>query len=170
MSSWIHDDKGWILLTRHKPEAAIAEFQKAIELNPRFPAAHLSLAVAYDRMREYDKALTEVHKAEEGGAEPTRVLEILGSTQALSGDQVGAEATLNTLISGNIQNRVSPYSVALICTAMGRQSQALDWLEKSYREKDTWLPWIGVLVEWDSLRGVPRFKELVRQLKLEKAR
>jgi tetratricopeptide (TPR) repeat protein len=169
MSAWIHDDKGWMLLTRHKPDQAAGEFQKGIELNPRFPAGHLSLAVAYDRMQQYDKALAEVRKAQDGGAEPTRSLEILGSTQALSGDIKGAQATLDTLLSGKINGRVSPYSVALIATAMGHKPQALDWLERGYREKETWLPWIGVLVEWDGLRGEPRFTELIRKLKLESA-
>jgi TolB-like protein/Flp pilus assembly protein TadD len=44
LSGWVRDDKGWILLSRHRPEEAAVEFQKAIELNPKFPAAHLSLA------------------------------------------------------------------------------------------------------------------------------
>ena len=166
-SGWIHDDKGWLLLTRRKPPEAAAEFQKAIALNPRFPAAHLSLAVALDRMQQYDKALAEVRLAEEGGAEPTRVLEILGSTQALSGDMKGAQATLDTLASGKITGRVSPYSVALIATAMGHKQQALDWLERGYREKETWLPWVAVLVEWQSLRQEPRFMGFMRNMKLE---
>jgi TolB-like protein/DNA-binding winged helix-turn-helix (wHTH) protein/Tfp pilus assembly protein PilF len=166
-SGWIHDDKGWLLLTRRRPQEAEVEFQKAIALNPRFSAAHLSLAVAYDRMQQYDKALVEIKLAEDGGAEPTRVLEILGSTQALSGDMKGAQATLDRLISGKINGRVSQYSVALIATAMGRKSLALDWLERGYREKETWLPWVGVLVEWQSLRDEPRFKELLKKLKLE---
>jgi TolB-like protein/DNA-binding winged helix-turn-helix (wHTH) protein/Flp pilus assembly protein TadD len=166
-SGWMHDDRGWLLLTRRKPEEAAAEFQKAISLNPRFPVAHLSLAVAYDRMQQYDKALAEVKLAEDGGAEPTRVLEILGSTQALSGDMRSAQATLDTLVSGKVNGRISPYSVALVATAMGHKQQALDWLERGYREKETWLPWVAVLVEWQSLRQEPRFMELLRKMKLE---
>jgi TolB-like protein/DNA-binding winged helix-turn-helix (wHTH) protein/Flp pilus assembly protein TadD len=166
LSGWVRDDKGWILLSRHRPEEAAVEFQKAVELNPKFPAAHLSLAVAYLRLKQYDKAFQEVAEAERLGGSPTRVLEIRGSIQAMSGDISGAEATAETLKSGRISGRMSPYSVALIYAALGRKSGALDWLEKAYQEKDTWTVWTKVLVEWDSLRDEPRFKELQRKMNL----
>ena len=65
-----------------------------------------------------------------------------------------------------IKGRVSPYSVALVYTAMGRKAEALDWLEKAYREKDPWIVWIRVLVEWDSLRSEARFNNLLRSMNL----
>ena len=164
LSGWVRDDEGWVLLSRHRPEEAAIEFRKAIELNPRFPAAHLSLAVAYLRMKQYDKAFQEVNEAEKLGGSPTRVLEIRGSIQAMSGDIAGAEAIVEMLKSGKIAGRMSPYSVALIYTALGRKSEALDWLDKAFQEKDTWTVWTKVLVEWDSLRDEPRFKELQRKL------
>ena len=61
---------------------------------------------------------------------------------------------------------MSPYSVALIYTALGRKSEALDWLDKAFQEKDTWTVWTKILVEWDSLRDEPRFKELQRKMNL----
>jgi tetratricopeptide (TPR) repeat protein len=150
MSGWAHDDLAWILMTRHRPEAAVVESLKAVELNPRYAAGHLSLAVAYGRLHQYDKALAEVPRGEQNGEDATRVLEVLGSTQALAGDVAGARATLQKLQTLKPPNRISPYSVALIYTAMGRKSEALDWLEKGYKDRDSWMPWIGVLVEWDS--------------------
>ena len=166
MSAWLHDDLGWMLLSRRKPEAATREFQKATELGPEFPAAHLSLAVACLRTRQFDRARLEVQRAEELGGDPTRVLEIRGSLQAVTGDIASAQNTVDKLVKGEIPGRVSPYSVALIYTAMGRKSDALDWLEKGYREKDTWLVWIKILVEWESLRSEPRFAALLQKLKL----
>lgn len=166
VSGWLHDDLGWMLLSQHKPEAATAEFQRATELLPNFPAGHLSLAVGYMRTRQFDKALAEVRKAEALGGEPTRVLEIMGSLQALSGDTAGAQETVDKLRTGAVAGRVSPYSVALIYTAMGKKSEALDWLERAYQEKDPWIVWIGVLTEWQSLRTEPRFMALLQKLKL----
>jgi hypothetical protein len=84
----------------------------------------------------------------------------------MSGDIAGAEATAETLKSGKISGRMSPYSVALIYTALGRKSDALDWLDRAFQEKDTWTVWTKVLMEWDSLRDEPRFKELQRKLNL----
>ncbi len=51
---------------------------------------------------------------------------------------------------------------------MGRKNDALDWLQKGYKEKDTWVVWIGVLAEWDSLRAEPRFINLLQLLKLSR--
>ena len=166
LDAWLYDDKGWMLLSRRRPEQAIPEFRRAIELNPKFPAAHLSLAVAYIRIHEYDKARAEVQRAQQLGGDPTRVLEILGSVQALSGDRQGARESISKLINHQVSGRVSPYSIALIYTQLGEKKEALDWLEKAYKEKDTWIVWIGTLVEWDSLRYEPRFVDLVRELKM----
>ena len=164
LSGWVRDDKGWMLLSRHRPEAAIPEFQKAIELTPKFPAAHLSLAVAYLRLKQFEKASEEVRKAETLGSSPTRVLEIQGSIQALSGNTAAAAAIAERLKSGKVAGRVSPYSVALIYASMGRNNEAIDWLEKAYNQKDTWTVWTKVLVEWDGLRQEPRFNQLQRRL------
>lgn len=165
LSGWTRDDLGWILLSRRRPEAAIAEFQKAITLT-KFPQAHLSLAVAYIRTGRYQDALIETRKGEELGGEETRVLEVRGSAQALSGDLAGAQAIVDQLRAGAVKGRVSPYSVALIYTAMGKKAEALDRLEKAYKEKDPWIVWIRVLVEWDSLRSEPRFNNLLRSMNL----
>ncbi len=167
MSGWAHDDLAWVLMTRHRPEAAVVESQRAVELNPGYAAGHLSLAVAYGRLHQYDKALEQVRVAEQNGGDPTRVLEVQGETQALAGDTAGAQATLGKLLTLKAPNRISPYSAALIYTAMGKKSEAIDWLEKGFEEKDSWMPWVGVLVEWDSLRDEPRFVKLMTRMKLD---
>jgi tetratricopeptide (TPR) repeat protein len=124
----------------------------------------LSLAVAYSRLSRYPDALQEVQRAEDLGGSPTRVLEVRGSVEALSGDLAAAQQTLTQLTSGAVKGRISPYSIALIYTAMGRKSEALDWLEKAFQEKDTWIVWTHVLVEWDPLRNEPRFQALQKRL------
>ncbi|HSS97229.1 MAG TPA: winged helix-turn-helix domain-containing protein [Terriglobales bacterium] len=168
MSGWAHDDLAWVMMSQHRPEAAVTESLKAVQLNPGYAAGHLSLAVAYTRLRQYDKATEQIRIAEQNGGDPTRVLEVLGETQALSGDTAGADATLQKLLALKAPNRISPYSVALIYTSLGKKSEAIDWLEKGYNEKDSWMPWIGVLVEWDGLRAEPRFIDLIHRMKLER--
>lgn len=165
LSGWVRDDKGWMLLSRRRPDLAVPEFEKAIELTPKFPAAHLSLAVAYTRLKKYDQALEEVAKAERLGGSQTRVLEIQGSIYALSGDAIKAETIAERLKSGKVPGRVSPYSVALIYGSMGRNKEAVEWLEKAHAQKDTWTVWTKILVEWDGIRNEPKFKELQHQLR-----
>jgi len=166
MSAWVYDDKGWLLLSRRRPEEAVVQFRKGVAMDRSYPAAHLSLAVALSRMGKFQEALDEVRQADALHGDPTRVMEVLGSVQAVSGDRTGAEATLEKLKSGNFAGRVSPYSVALIYNALGRKDEALDWLEKGVHERDTWCVWIKVLVEWQNLKDESRFQKLLAEMRL----
>jgi len=47
---------------------AISDYNKAIEINPKFPEAFYNLAFIYYRLKEYDKAWSNVHQAEGLGA------------------------------------------------------------------------------------------------------
>jgi len=47
---------------------AISDYDKAIEMDPRYAAAYINRAVVYYELGQYDKAWGDVHKAEELGA------------------------------------------------------------------------------------------------------
>jgi adenylate cyclase len=49
---------------------------------------------------------------------------------------------------------------------LGQLEKALEWLEKAYEEHDSGLVSIGVEPMFDSIRSEPRFKEIVRRMKL----
>jgi len=46
----------------------------------------------------------------------------------------------------------------------GDKERALDWLEKAYDERDSQLVHLGVLPDWDILRGDPRFQALLHRM------
>jgi hypothetical protein len=47
-----------------------------------------------------------------------------------------------------------------------QKEKALEWLEKAYEEHDSGLVSIAVEPMFDSIRSEPRFKEIVRRMKL----
>jgi TolB-like protein/Tfp pilus assembly protein PilF/predicted Ser/Thr protein kinase len=47
----------------------------------------------------------------------------------------------------------------------GDKDRAIDFLNKAYEIRDTWLPYIGIPL-WDSLRSDPRFQALLRRIGL----
>lgn len=53
---------GASLLQQGKIEGAVAEFQKAVDLDPKYAAAHLNLAYAYDRQGQADMAIARYQK------------------------------------------------------------------------------------------------------------
>ena len=62
---------------------------------------------------------------------------------------------------------MSPFGVAAFHAVQGETKPALDWLERAYTERDGTLVWIKVHPRLDSLRSEPRFRELLKQMRLE---
>lgn len=58
------------------------------------------------------------------------------------------------------------FYLATIYTGLGQKDQALQQLEKAYEERFYRLIFLGVDPVFDSLRGDPRFQELLRRVGL----
>ena len=48
---------------------------------------------------------------------------------------------------------------------LGEKDQAFEWLERAYREYDSWMFQIHDPL-WDSLRSDPRYQDLLRRMNL----
>lgn len=57
-----------------------------------------------------------------------------------------------------------PYFAAADAVMMGKNSVALDYLEKSYDHHDYWLLFTNVDPQWDPVRADPRFQAIMRRL------
>jgi hypothetical protein len=58
------------------------------------------------------------------------------------------------------------YWIALIYTGLADKERAFEWLERAYKERSSWLVWIGVEPRFDVLRPDPRFARLLAQMGL----
>jgi len=58
--------------------------------------------------------------------------------------------------------------LAAIYGALGEKDEAFRWLEACYKERHSWMPWIGKDVSFKPLRSDPRFQDLVRRMNLPK--
>ncbi len=56
--------------------------------------------------------------------------------------------------------------MALIYAQLGERDKAFEFLERAYKGHSTVLVWLKVLPEFDSLRGDPRFDDLMRRVGL----
>src|ERR1700730_5190338 len=61
--SWAHSLVGIVLDDEHKTEEAIAEYRKAIELDPRFASPHNDLGTALSDQHKTGEAIAEYRKA-----------------------------------------------------------------------------------------------------------
>jgi TolB-like protein len=144
-----------------KYDDAIVQFKKAIasDPGPRTPRVLLSFAYAQKEMyREALDELDQVHNAE------IHVLGTAGYVHARAGHTARAVQILEQLRALSRTQYVSSYWVADIEAALGRHEDALVSLEKAYRERSFLMIFLKVSPEWDSLRGDPRFTDLVRRV------
>ena len=58
-------------------------------------------------------------------------------------------------------------SVAGIYLARGERDSTFYWLEKSYENRESTLPWIRSRPSFDGIRSGPRYIELVEKMGLE---
>ncbi len=64
------------------------------------------------------------------------------------------------------QKHVPAIRIARMYAHSGDKDKALDWLEKAYQNRESPMARTAVFWDWDSLRGEPRFKDLLQRMKL----
>ena len=161
LSPIINADLGKLLVFARQPNEAIEQLQKALEMDPGFPLAHLFLALAYNQKQQPDQAIAELEKYANMPGSRTIFKATLGFVYAQTGRTQEATTILNELQGGSSPNQFrSPFEIALVYTGLGKNDQALDWLEKAETERDPFLIYIKVDPNFDSLRDDPRFADL----------
>lgn len=66
----------------------------------------------------------------------------------------------------DLQQYVSPFSVALVYVGLGDKDQAFTYLEKAREDQCEWMGWLQATALMNPLRSDPRFADLVRRVGL----
>ncbi|MGH9385719.1 MAG: protein kinase domain-containing protein [Vicinamibacterales bacterium] len=88
----------------------------------------------------------------------------LAASFARAGRRNDALAILRKLESEARRSDQGAFLVAAVYAALGDRDPAFRWLEEAYKERDTFLPWLKVDPEFDSLRSDPRFADLIGRI------
>jgi tetratricopeptide (TPR) repeat protein len=184
----------WQLSRIGRHDEALAEFQRADELDPisgprgtvglyyarRFDEAvdrgkgHLAAHPTYLAVHQW-LGLTYEQKGmyKEAIAEfqvcqqadnTPDCLAFLGHVYAVSGERDKALEMLAEIKKRSQTQYVSPFFIAMIYTGLGEKEAALDWLERAYRDRSYWMVSLKVNPQFDTLRAEPRFQNLLRLL------
>jgi serine/threonine-protein kinase len=157
---------GMVYYFRKEYDRAIAQFQKPLELDPRFTAAQLGLGSAYEqtaRFAEAVAALQEGSAAWRSGAGSS----MLGHTYALMGRQPEAYKIIEELANLSKSKYVSPAYIAAIYAGLGDRDRTMEWLERAYQAHSPWLVYLKVNPRFDKVRGDPRFSALLKRIHLD---
>jgi TolB-like protein/DNA-binding winged helix-turn-helix (wHTH) protein/Tfp pilus assembly protein PilF len=156
---------GWALYMSHKPDLAREAYRRTVELDPNFSGAHRGLGWSYELERKYPEAIAEFQKALKLDESPYNLASV-GHAYAGSGDRVEAEKVLLKLKDMSKQRFVTSYFTAAIEASLGKRNEAIELLEKSYRERVGLLAFLKVDPWFDDLHSEPRFQDLIRRIGL----
>jgi len=155
---------GNVYLNSRRYDEAIAQLRKTIEIDPRFYIAHYYLGQAFQLKGQLTEAIAEYQKAVELDDDP-EALAYLGQAYARVGQRDEAQKILARLTEDSKSRYVSGYSMALMFMGLGDKEQAIDALERAYREgAGNDLFTIRVDPMLDDLRGQPRFEVLAERI------
>lgn len=145
-------------------DQAIAQCQKALNLEPTFALGHFWLGRSYQAKGMYPQAIAEYRHANQLQPQNPLFLAILGNVYGASGQPAQAHGIIDQLQAASTKQYVSPALLSLVYLGLGDKAHALDWAEKAYEEHAPMLTRIKMDPILDSVRSEPRFQALLRRV------
>jgi tetratricopeptide (TPR) repeat protein len=161
-----HRAAGLHLYLSGDSQAAIAAFDRALELGPEIKNTRYCRGLALLDARLFDQAIADISDSLEPSTTGAN-LGALVAAHAAAGHQRKADETLRRLHEVSAKSFVPALSFAYAYAALGKKSEALDWLEKAADERSAFLTVLKLAPLLDNLRAEPRFREVLKRLNLD---
>ncbi|MCY2992607.1 MAG: protein kinase [Planctomycetota bacterium] len=146
-------------------ERALASFRAALAVDPEHPLINLWFANSLIASGQYDEALTVVRKAK---AFHVLALETEAIIHAAAGRQHEAQECAVRLEDELHRGaQVATLSLARFHAVLGDADRAFPWLMRAFDERIVGLMRLPVDPSYDRLRADPRFRDLLRRMRLE---
>ena len=148
---------------------AIQLDQEMLAMDPGFAAAHWNLGIIHMLHGRFEEAIEELGLSVEYSSGMPPTLAIQAYAHAYSGDEVTALEILAELEARRESpdlGYVSPVLIACVYEGLGRTDEALNLLEQAVAERDGWLVFMNSFPRFESLRGEPRFENILRRVGL----
>jgi eukaryotic-like serine/threonine-protein kinase len=168
LSLIIIDNLAESYLLKNDVEAAIRECKKALDLNPQTPEIYNELGLAYLRSGRQADAVEAFEKAVQTSNRSSVSLGRMGNVYAAAGRLNEARAILNELERRYSDQQSPGIYLAVVCVGLKDYDQAFAWLEKDYQTRSAVLPFVTHWLWFESLRGDPRYADLLRRMGLSK--
>jgi TolB-like protein/Flp pilus assembly protein TadD len=155
---------GWVFYFARQYDQAVDQCKRALELDQNSAGGVDCLGSSYLAKEMYDQAIAATNRAVElSGNDPSRLVG-LGRAYALAGRKSEASKVLAELRQQSSRTYLPPNIVAMVYAALGQREEAFSWLDKAFSERDRYMPWLKADCAFDSLRGDPRFAQLLRRV------
>jgi serine/threonine protein kinase/Tfp pilus assembly protein PilF len=165
LSLIINTTLGWQLYLAHQNDAAAEQLRKVLDIDAKFAPARRILEEVYAQMGNQKAAVAEREKIISLSGSP-ELAAAIEEDFAKSGYKGVLQSWLDGLTEISKHGYVSSYSIAQAYMRMGEKEKTFEWLQKAYEEHDSGLVSIAVEPMFEPVRSDPRFKDLLRRLKL----
>lgn len=162
LSLIINKSFGDVLSFARRFDEAIEQYKRVIELDPGFPYVHRELGTCFYFKNKKDEAFEEWLEDARLSGVGAEDLDALKNAYRRSGAK-GFWLEMAAQTERSKDGYVSSYDVATYYAAAENKQQALDWLEKAYREHSSGMIAVKAEPWFDCLRAEPRFIELTRR-------
>ena len=147
-------------------EQAIEQCWKTSELHPNSFWLAYFFGLAYEQQGHVDRAVKEFRTSVTMSGNVTFATAALGHLYGISGKADEARVVYEELKARAERAYVPAYDIALVCTGMGWNDQALEYLARAHQERSGWMTYLKVDPRLDPLRRDARFVELLRRVRL----
>ena len=142
-------------------DAAIAQLEATLQLDPSFDHARSFLGRALLGLGECDRAIEQFQRR---SGVTIGCNADLPAALALGGRRREATVELNRLLRDSKTRYVSAFEIATIYAAMRQPEQALDWLERAVDERSQPINFLQLDPAFAGLRRSQRFLRLLKRL------
>jgi eukaryotic-like serine/threonine-protein kinase len=163
LTPYINIDAAWLDYYSRRFDQAIEHSRKVIEVDHRYGNAHWISAMSHVKKGEYAKALVAFQRLRQLDDTPLALASVAYG-HGVSGDKKTARKLLGELTALAQRRYVDPAAFAVIHLGLGDKDQTYQWLEKAQTERSGLALWLKTDPQFDSLRGEPKFGELVKRM------
>ncbi len=146
-------------------DLAIREYDRLLELDPRYPMAHYFRGQALLETGQTEVAVEALTRAAELAGESPETVAALGHALGRAGERDRAEAIRRQLVTRGAERYVSPVLLALVDVGLGDLDGAFRELERALSVRAVELIWLPVRPAFRHLRADPRFGAVAEALR-----
>jgi tetratricopeptide (TPR) repeat protein len=163
----ISTDLGVVHNFARRPDSAVPQLRKALEIDPTYARARFELAAAYTLQGKYGAAFDELDHMKIGRTVPNARV-AYDRQAALAGRPTNTRQLLAELVEESRRRYIPPTAIAELHAALDQRDEAFRWLNAAFEERSSLLLRVFVDPRWErySIYGDSRFAELRRRVGL----
>lgn len=156
--------EAWILYHARQYDAAIAQGQKVVEMDPNFAEVYEYLKRSYDQKGMFKEAISARQMRRRLGGFDAEMTPALREAATATSARVYWQKRLEQEMEESKRELNTAFDMAEIYAQLGEKDRAFTWLVKAYEERYFMMMYLKVAPNLDPLRSDPRFADLLRRV------